>query len=295
MRKYSRFFDEIYTSPLIIHPSGLSKYIPYIKALQQGKIIDLPEKLPLSMGMFDQLGNGFMPQDTDDETDGVCVIPINGIITRAGSWWDYGTEDYAACLEDAFEDPTISAVVLQINCLGGSVDSIFPIKEVLAKKNKPVICAVDSQAFSLGYYVAALCDKIIAVDAMAQVGSIGVMASLMNFDAAYKQMGIKLIEIYPPESNWKNRAYNEAKDGKPDLMIQEELSPWAQHFQQVVRDNRPKLNESIDGTLQGRTFFANFTTENGKTTGLVDDIMPMGDIIQYAYKLAKGQQIKQLF
>ena len=295
MKKYSRFFDEIYSSPLIVHRSGLNKYLPYLRALQQGKILELPEKQPLKMGMFDQFSNSCVEAENKSDSEGVAVIPIKGVITRAGSWWDYGTEDYACCIDEAMEDPGIMAIVIQMNCLGGSVDSIFPIKEVLSKKTKPVLCAVDSQSYSLGYYIAALCDKIIAVDPMAQVGSIGVMASIMNWDGYYKQLGLKLLEIYPPESNWKNKAYNEAQKGNNKLTIQDELSPWAQHFQDVVRANRPKLDETVEGTLQGRTFFANYTEINGTINGLVDGIMPMNDIIQYAFQLSKGKQMKQLF
>jgi len=297
MEKYSRFFGELYSSVFIVHPDALNKYLPYLKAINQGKIIALPEKKALKMGMFDQFANPFAnPEDQNEpETEGVAVIPINGVITRAGGWWDYGTEEISDCIEDAYEDDSISAIVLQMDCMGGSADSIFPIKEALAQKTKPVICAVDSQAYSLGYYIAALCDKVIAVDNMAQVGSIGVMASLVNWDGAYKKMGIKKIDCYPPESNWKNRAYNEAIEGKPALLIKEELSPWAQHFQAVVRACRPKLNEGIEGTLQGRTFFANFTPENAMINGLIDDIMPMGSIIQYAFQLAKSNQTKQFF
>jgi protease IV len=294
MKDYSRFISELSTGRFFIQEGALDKYLPYIFSLNQGRVLEFPDLPKLKASIFDQMG---LPvPDTEKEIEeGVAVIPISGVLTRSGSWWDYGTEELADIINEAMQNPSISALVLKENCFGGSTDAIFPIKESIANRTKKIICAVDSNSYSLGYYISALCDKVIAVDNMAQVGSIGVMATYIDWDKSYEQYGGKKYEVYPPESDWKNKSIRDLKAGNDKTIIKEELSPWAQHFQDVVRANRKSLNEDIVGTLNGRTFFANYGDVNAKLNGLIDDVMPMNDIIQYAFNLAKISKAKSLF
>jgi protease IV len=294
MQKYSKFFDEIFSSPMVLEPSALTKYLPIIKAMSSGSFFELPEKAKLKMSFFDDQLN-LLPDQADPSNDKIAVIPIEGVMTREGSWYDVGTNDIAEAIQNAFDDDSIQGLIIRANSPGGSVDSIFPLKAVMAKKNKPVVCAVDSYAMSCAYYMASLTDKIFAVDNMANVGSIGVMATLYNYDELYKQMGIKVIKVIPPESSEKNKPYNEAVNGNTDQFIKEELTPWAVHFQDTVKANRANLNLDIPGTLNGRAFFANYGTENGLTSGLIDGIMPFDDIVQYVFNQANNQSIKSIF
>ncbi|HET6558079.1 MAG TPA: S49 family peptidase [Prolixibacteraceae bacterium] len=291
--QYAGFFSEIFDSPIIAMRSGLQKYLPYLQAHQEGKILDFPERAALRMSLFD-IGNGFAPQGTIKPEDSVAVIPVNGLMTREGSWWDYGANDYADMLKQAYADASIKAIVLRMNTVGGTVDSSFPLKATLSVRNKPVLSAIDSKAYSMGYYFAALTDGIYGVDQMVGLGSIGVMSRMELWDEVYKkQYGLKIIEIYPPESTWKNKPEREAMAGKPQLLIDETLSPWAQHFQEIVRSNRPQLDESVEGVIEGRTFFARDCTP-GKN-GLIDGIMPFDEIIKYAADYERNNKINKFF
>ena len=291
--QYAGFFSEIFESPIIALSSGLEKYRPYLIAHQEGKILDFPELPPLRMSLYD-IQNNFINQPETKPEDSVAVIPVNGLITREGSWWDYGANEIADLMVQAFADPSIKAVVLRMNSIGGTIDCAFPFKAAFTKSNgKPVIGAIDAKAYSMGYYALSFCDQILAVDDMAGLGSIGVMASLRNYDEAYKQMGIKNIEVYPPESNWKNKPEREALKGKTELLISETLSPWAQHFQELVKANRKSLNEDAEGVLAGRTYFARDCGKKGN--GLIDGIMPFDEIVKYAANYERNSKINKFF
>lgn len=284
---YSKFFQEILADRLATDHQGILPYIPFIKSHLSGDIIDAPtrENIPLkvfdkSMNVFDFLNdNKGKNENTDKPEAGVLVIPIHGLLTKFGDWWDYGTEEIAQFLFDAYADSSIKAIVLQVHSGGGTVHSIFPLEAAIRKRNKPVIAAIDSKSFSAALFVSVLADRVIAVNPMSEVGSIGIMSRIMDDSEWLKSEGIRIIEIYPPESNWKNRSINEALKGNTKLIIQEELTPWAVHFQETVRANRPKLDESVEGILAGRTFYAQDAIKNG----LVDSIMAMDDVIQYAF------------
>lgn len=296
MQKHSRFFNEIFTNPLIVDDQAFMLYLPFIKAFKEGRLIDLTQRQPLKMGLFDFLGMP-MPEDHKLETENnVAVIPVKGVLTRSGSWWDAGTDEIADMINKANEDSSISAIILDTNCYGGATDALFPIESALAKKNKPCISAVNGVSYSLGYFINVLCDKIYAVNKMAKVGSIGVMVEYWDDKDYLKDLGIKRVSIYPPESDWKNKPHRELEEnGNAELLIKEELSPWAKYFQETVQANRPNLVESVEGTLRGRTFFAQYTETNAMMNGLIDGVMPLEDIIQYAFSLSQAQKAKSIF
>jgi protease-4 len=207
------------------------------------------------------------------------------MLSKFGSWFNYGTEEYAQLLDQAYADDSIKAVVMPMHSPGGTVHSVFPIEEAIKRRNKPVLAVVNSQAASAAYYIASLCDKVYAVNRMAEVGSIGVMAKMTNADKMYEKEGVKIITIIPPESNWKNKAAIEAKKGNTDLYIKEELTLWAIHFQNIVKQNRPNLKMSVEGLLNGREFYAYDAIDNG----LVDEIKPFREILKDAFTYNQDQ------
>jgi protease-4 len=101
---------------------------------------------------------------------------------------------------------------------------------------------------------------------------------------------IKRIEIYPPESDWKNLASRQAEEGKVKLYQDDILSPWAIHFQNLMKSNRKKLDLTVDGILNGRTFYA----YDAVTNGLIDGIKPMDEILQYAFDYSTRKKFETL-
>lgn len=282
--QYAAFLEEIFNSIIIASPGALNPYRAYIEAYAKGDIADLPQTEQLNASYVSAAGQRLNTGDPQQEA--TAIVSIRGLMTRRDSWINYGTETISALLANLYESDAVSAIILDHHNVGGSVDAIFPIKELAAKYkgSKPVFSLVNSQSFSLGVFTASLLsDKIFAVDKMARYGSIGVMAEIMNVDKFWEDMGIKSIQVYPPESDWKNKPSREAIKGKTKLLIEEELSPWAQHFQETVRASRgKKLNEDVEGTLNGRVFFAGWGEVNAMQNGLIDGIKTMDETIKYA-------------
>jgi len=287
---YSDFISSIIGNELAVTSQGISLYIPPLLKFFETGNIEFAEKDPLELKMYDENHDFFENKDEIGSDSLIAIIPIRGYLSKYGDWWTYGTEDYAMMLKEAYTDDRIKAIVLQVDSPGGNTDSVFPIEGALAIRNKPVITAVDSQATSCAYYIGCLTDKIIAVNRMAKVGSIGVMTVIFDNRKMLNDFGIKLIEIYPPESKWKNKPYREARDGKPQLIIKEELSPWAIHFQDHVKKHRPGLDQETEGILEGRVFYAFDALENG----LVDSILTFDEIIEYAFNYELNDKMKSI-
>lgn len=284
--KYQDFLLELFYDYMAVTGPGMIAYMPMLKKILEGDHIEEIEPEPLKAFAFNfDLSETLMDDDTVD--DHVAVIEIRGNIMKYGWWWHFGADDYAQLIQEKMDDDRVKAIILRIHSPGGSTSATIPFKDVLSKKTKPVLALVDNIALSLGYWISVLTDEVIAIDKMAQVGSIGVFARLIDDTEMLKQWGIKELEIYPPESSWKNRAVREALNGKPDLLRQEELSPMAIEFQETITANRPNLDQEVEGLLEGRVFYAFDALKNG----LIDSILTFDETIQRAFTLAERQNI----
>lgn len=291
MPKDYHFIDEFTNKPVCGVPEILEKYIPLINAHQNGKVIEIKDLPPLKLGAFDNKGRWIPEYSPEQKADSVAVIPIGGIMSKGGDWYDYGVDDYGRLLSEAYQNEAIKAIVLNWNCYGASTDAMLAFKPALQKRNKPIISCINSNAFSGAVYSYCFTDKVIAIDPMSEVGSIGVMAKLVDNTEAMNKYGYKVIEVTSKLSPWKNRTTREAKAGNIELLQTEELDPWAEHFQEVVLQNRPNLDQTIEGILGGRTFFA----RDAVKYGLIDAIMPFDEVINYAFNYDQNEKINSMF
>ena len=117
-------------------------------------------------------------------------------------------------------------------------------------------------------------------------GSIGTYAQFINDSKALEKWGYKIEQVYPPESKYKNLPEREAMDGNPDRIIKEQLTPFAIHFQNIIKDNRRKINQSEEGILEGKVFYAYDAVNNG----LLDGLMNMEQTVQRVQELAQVQK-----
>ena len=227
----------------------------------------------------------------------IAIFSITGMMLKYAhfnfstedlEWIVPGIDDIASLLEYVMQSEDIDGAILVFNTPGGTTQSLIRLEEVLKNRTKPVVAVVDGMCASAGMYAASLCDRIIALNKMCNVGSIGVMVQLVDYGPYYKKQGIKIIEIYPPESADKNKSYRDAIDGKTQTMIDEVLTPLAVNFQDIVRTHRP-VDESIEGVLSGKMFYA----EDAIKAGLVDEIGNFESAVAVITGIKEGKEIAE--
>lgn len=213
-------------------------------------------------------GNGF----ADAPKDSTAIIPIHGTLLKYGTYCSYGTSELADILRQAAESSNISSVLLDIDSGGGSVNAIAPLVDAIQyaqSKGKSVVAHCDLCA-SAAYYIASYCDEIIASNQISsEFGSIGVMMSFPDYAKYYEREGVKVHTIYSSLSDYKNAPFEMAKEGKYDMIREEELDPLARDFQENVKANRGnKLKLDTTGLIRGRMFYA----KDAIAVGLADAI-----------------------
>lgn len=114
--------------------------------------------------------------------DGVAVIPVAGPIFRYANLFAEvsgatSVQTLATDLQTAIEDPSVSAVILEIDSPGGQATGIaeFAAQVSAASSIKPVIAYISGIGASAAYWVASAASEVVAAST-ALIGSVGVVA-----------------------------------------------------------------------------------------------------------------------
>lgn len=281
--------QEIFSSQLMIRDAGLFAVEKLVEQLIGGK----PEINPNTSGKNNKYAH-YLPDFYDPDTnpydqfdqDSVAIIPIVGTMLKYGWWRMLGCDYLANYLRAADQSEKIAGTLLLMDTPGGTTSSVIQLEDALRKRTKPSIALIDYQCCSAGLYVASFCDEIYAMNRMCEVGSIGTYASFIDDSEAIQKVGYKIVQIYPPESKFKNLAYREALDGKPERLIVEQLTPYAIHFQDLIKENRKKINLSVEGILEGRVFYAHDAAEYK----LIDGILNRDQAVMRVLELVEKQK-----
>ncbi|MCD6566521.1 MAG: S49 family peptidase [Bacteroidales bacterium] len=277
-----------------------SKYVlswyPQVNNWLNG-VVEIDESQKISPFSFTIANENSESEDIEDVSDApknsVAVFNIEGPMTAKGDWCSYGTEYISKQIKKAIDNTNIVGCVIRYDTGGGTTDSVVPLIEIFdyAKQaGKPTVAHVKT-ALSAGYWSACNNDSVIAAHDMAEFGSVGVFVRFPNLDKYYKSQGLEYIEIYAPESDYKNQPYLQALEGKVKLMQTDVLSPHAQKFQSVVKEARgTKLVLSTPGLISGKVFFAKDAIENG----LADEIGNLQSAVNRVYELSSNNPISKL-
>lgn len=273
--------SEIMTSPLCMRENADQSVMLTLQRLIKGEKLD-PVQLPHVEGIVKNIasegtdpGNPFFSYPENS----IAVIPIIGSMFKYGSWsWDGyipGMDDQANLLRLADTSDNIIGSILYFNTAGGTTQSIIQLEDALRNRTKPCIAFIDGMCCSGGIYAASFCDKIIAANRMCEIGSIGTQLVFYGYDGMFEKMGIQKITVRPDESKYKNTEFDEAKNGDDSRLKNESLKPFAIHFQNIIKENRPNLNASVEGILEGKIFYAYDSLEYG----LVDAIANFAETV----------------
>lgn len=131
---------------------------------------------------------------------GVAIIPISGVLTPGNSLFSYffgGTSyrDIQVAHNQAEADPKVEQKLQVVDSPGGTVKLGFETADLIRSGKKPTYTFSDGQMTSGAMLIAGPSKQIKITGKTNAVGSIGVIATHVDFSAADKAMGVKLTEI----------------------------------------------------------------------------------------------------
>jgi ClpP class serine protease len=170
----------------------------------------------------------------------VAILPIMGPLAQRASndlcGYVDGYDAIAASFLAVCEDPSVSAIVLRIDSPGGDLAGLEEaIACMVRARSKPVLAYVDELAASAAYWLAAcLATDGIYLPVAGQVGSIGVIAALVDETRALAQKGIGITLVRDPA-------------GKAESHPASPLAPLAQRrMEQLVRQSSARFALAIE-------------------------------------------------
>ncbi len=130
--------------------------------------------------------------------DGIAILPVLGTLVRRASYIGAASgltsyHDIEAMAEQAFADPMVKAVLLEIDSSGGEAGGVFDLAQRLRTlaqtSGKPLWAIADEAALSAAYAIACAADRL-WLTRTAEVGSIGVVAVHVDESVADAKAGL---------------------------------------------------------------------------------------------------------
>jgi len=200
----------------------------------------------------------------------IALIPIKGVIYVDGgsSFGEITTSSttFSEQIEKADKNPSIKAIVLDINSPGGSAVASKEIADKIKAANKTTVAVIREVGASGGYWAASAADYIIANE-MSITGSIGVISSYIEFagllkrynmtyqrlvGGKYKDLGIPFKQLQPDERS----------------ILQSKINKIHEIFIKAIAENRNLTYQEAESLSTGEFYLGIEALENN----LVDKV-----------------------
>ncbi|MGH3148412.1 MAG: signal peptide peptidase SppA [Rubrobacter sp.] len=227
-----------------------------------------------------------------DGTEKIAVVPVEGRIAPAessvgGVQPTVTPEGLADALRQAASDPSVAAVVLEVNSPGGGVtasdemhQSILDFRE---NDDKPVVVSMADTAASGGYYISTAADRIVANETTI-TGSLGVIFRLNNFTGASDKYGIDQVVIKSGEFKDLGSSFRKMKPEEREI-YQALVDESYAEFVSVIVQGRGLHEERVREIADGRIY----SGSQAKELGLVDSFGGIDEAAAIAEDLANAK------
>lgn len=211
----------------------------------------------------------------------IAVLSLHGTIENVATSplasAGYNHPFFLDSIDTAAEDPTVEAIILEVDSPGGGVTESAEIHQRIVdlQKNyeKPIYVSMGNMAASGGYYVAAPADKIFA-EASTLTGSIGVIMQSMNFSGLAEKYGIEFNTIKSGKHKDIMSPTREMTD-EEDEILQSMIDEMYDEFVDVIVDGRDLSEKEVRKIGDGRIY----TGKQAVEVDLVDEIGSFDDTL----------------
>lgn len=206
----------------------------------------------------------------------VAVLPVYGAIAHRAHMvrnvsgpGGTSSELLGQAITKAAADPSIGAIVLDVDSPGGSVAGTPELVDriVAAREQKPVVAVANALAASAGYWIGSAASEFVATPS-AQVGSVGVLAVHEDRSAEHAAAGRKLTFIhagkYKVEGNSAEPLSDDAR-GHIQAMVD---TAYDTMIKSIARNRGVTPADVREKYGEGRVF----TAEDALARGMVDRI-----------------------
>ncbi len=199
-------------------------------------------------------------------TNYTAVVDVQGVIMQGA---EASADNIIPALQEAFEDPKASGVIIRCNSPGGSpVQSAYVYDEIMRLrdlyKDKKVVAVAADLCASGGYFIISAAEEIYA-NKSSLVGSIGVRMQGFGFVEAMKKLGVESRELTAGENKAILDPFS-ARKPEDEAFVRKMLATTHKHFIDAVKAGRGDRLANDPDIFSGLFW----TGEDAKALGLID-------------------------
>jgi protease-4 len=178
-------------------------------------------------------------------------------------------------IEEVESNPDIRGIVLEIDSSGGYDTTGKEIADALKRAGKPTVAFIRGLGLSAGYYAATGADMIFA-SPLADVGSIGITMSYLDYSEQNKQEGITLNIL--SSGKFKDAlSYDKPLTNEERALIMRDINKAHEIVVSEIAQNRNLAREKIAPLADGSSMLGPDALE----LGLVDQIGGLPEVRAY--------------
>lgn len=283
--QYPHVASLVYDQPWAILPNALAAIVEVVELrLDGGRLArdEIDARLAVAR-------EGAGPRLGRQRSGAVAVLPIYGVLThRASLFSDISGATPVTALRQAFRealaDPEVSAIVLDVDSPGGSIDGIpeFAAEVLAARGQKPIVAVANTLMASAAYWICSAADEIVATPS-SLVGSIGVVTAHTDTSGMGEAMGVRTTLISAGKYKTEGNEYAPLTD-EARAHIQSIVDDAYALFVDAVAKGRGTTAAAVrSGYGEGRVL----TPKRARAAGLVDRIDTLEGAIT---RLATGKR-----
>lgn len=233
-----KFMDVVASQPWALEGSRAQEY----KAILEGQGDLSPQALEAYRARQSARGERMGIRD------GVAILNVEGpLFKKANLFVEFcGATSYEILRRDlqvALDDPSISAILLNVDSPGGEANGCDELAAAIydARGRKPITAYVSGMAASGGYWIASAADRVV-ISELAVLGSIGVVLGVEDRSGADERRGVRKVEIVSSQSPGKRPDVN-TEEGR--TQIQTMVDDLAEVFVSAVAKHRGVSSEDV--------------------------------------------------
>ncbi len=270
--RYSHVVRYVYETPWAVLPATLTVILDLLRFRALGGRLTAEE-------IRERIGA--VSREARRGAGSVAVLPLFGVIAhRANMVHDSsgGTsvERFTAQFRQALADPSVGAIVLDVDSPGGTVNGVDELSAEIhrARGQKPIVAIANSLAASAAYWIATAADELV-VTPTGEVGAIGVLAAHEDLSAAMEKAGIRTTLISAGKYKGEGTPYFPLGD-EAKAAIQERVDDYYDLFTRAVARNRGvSVRDVREGFGEGRVVGA----RRALRLGMVDRIETLDQVL----------------
>lgn len=219
----------------------------------------------------------------------VAVLPLYGVISHRanlvnGASGGTSVQQFTKVFRQAAADPSIGAIVLDVDSPGGSVSGVPELAAEIraARAQKPILAVANSLAASAAYWLGAQASESYVIPS-GEVGSIGVYAMHQDESGFYDKAGVKTTLVSAGKYKTEGSPFEPLSEDGRDY-LQGRVDDYYSMFVRDVAEGRGVEADLVrSGWGEGRVLGA----QQAKAEGMVDDIATLDEVIQRAGRLVR--------